>query len=126
MQRDVERKLWQIGKEPGRYDLKIWRQIIDELVDDFQVFIGQKFDREPEISLDLENPRSPSFCLWLWSQEKERSLFSPIYLAVMGGEIVGEEKNGKIWDIFAVSLTLFLFDITTQQCLCLITGESIV
>ncbi|MFB2976866.1 hypothetical protein [Microseira sp. BLCC-F43] len=40
---------------------------------------------------------------------------------MIGGQMVGTE-SGK--DVFHVSLTLFLFDVTSKKRLCLKTGES--
>ncbi len=39
MQKYLEEKLWQIGKNNETLSREIWHQIIDALLDDFQNFI---------------------------------------------------------------------------------------
>lgn len=96
------------------------------MINDFKKLIGDNFGQESEISLNIERPHSPSFCVWLWSKNQENHFISTAWLAVMGGEVVGYEQEGKIQDDFDVSVTRFLFDETTKKRLRLNTGESII
>ena len=117
----LEQKLWNAGKNIEAYPQEIWQEIIDAILDHFQIFLGQNFYRDPEISLDIKYPNSPSFCRWLWTGETENAPFNTAWSAVIGGDMVGTESGE---DIFQVSLTLFLFDVTSKKRLCLQTGES--
>lgn len=58
----------------------------------------------------------------MWTKKVEKSFFSTAWSAVIGGGMVGSENEN---DIFSVSLTLFLFDITSKRRLYLNTGESV-
>jgi hypothetical protein len=60
----------------------------------------------------------------MWTREESHKPLSHAWSAVMSGEMIGFEKEGKIEDIFLVSITLFLFDAATRKRLCLKTGES--
>jgi hypothetical protein len=118
---DLEQKLWNavLGSDP--YSKDTWYEIIDALLDDFRKFIGQDFERDPEISLNITRRNSPSICQWMWSKKESNFPTSTIWSAVIGGNIVGTE-NGE--NVFGVSITLFLFDANNKKRLCLITGES--
>ncbi|MEG4840188.1 hypothetical protein [Microcoleus sp. B9-D4] len=119
----LEQKLWNAGKNLEAYTQETWQEIIDAILDDFQKFMGQEFHRAPEINLHIKYSHSPSFNRWIWSEEQENvPLYHTAWSAVIGGEMVGTE-NGE--DIFHVSLTLFLFDMTSKKRLCLKTGESL-
>ncbi len=45
--------------------------------------------------------------------------------AVIGGEIAGIQKEGKIKNVFCVSLTMFLFNANEKKRFSLKTGESL-
>lgn len=119
MKSELEKKLWKAGQEKEPYPQEIWYQIIDALLEDFQKFIGQNFQREQEIYLDIN---SPVFGHWMWAKEVKKPFFATTWAAVIGGGMVGNEKGN---DIFSISLTLFLFDVTSKKRLCLNTGESV-
>lgn len=117
----LEQKLWNVGKNSEVYTQESWKEIIDAILDDFQIFLGQNFHRTPEINLELKYPHSPSFNRWIWTGEREDTPLHTAWSAVICGDMVGTE-NGE--NIFHVSLTLFLFDMTSKKRLCLQTGES--
>lgn len=119
MKPSIEAKLWNAGQSKEPYHKEIWYEIIDALLEDFQKLIKQDFEREPEINLDIN---SPFFGQWLKMKILEKSILSTAWSAVIGGNMVGSEKGN---DVFYVSLTLFMFDVTSQKRLCLSTGESI-
>ena len=125
MNTDLEQKLWNAGQGEEPYSKETWYEIIDILLDDFQKFIGEDFQRDHEISLSIENPHSPSFCRWMWTEKRKESPLSTAWTAVIGGGMVGTEAGGNVEDIFSASLTLFLFDATSEKRLCLNTGESL-
>ncbi|HEY9853221.1 MAG TPA: hypothetical protein V6D28_27360 [Leptolyngbyaceae cyanobacterium] len=125
MNTDLEQKLWSAGQGEEPYTKETWYEIIDILLDDFQKFIGENFQREPEIYLSIEYPHSPLFSQWIWSEEKKISPLSTVWSAVIGGDMVGTEAGGNVKNIFYVSLTLFLFDATSKKRLSLKTGESV-
>jgi hypothetical protein len=58
----------------------------------------------------------------MWTQERDNFPLSTVWLAVIGGGMIGN-KSGR--DIFHASLTLFLFDAINKKRLCLKTGESV-
>lgn len=118
MKPSIETKLWNAGQSKESYSREIWHEIIDGVVEDFKIFIKQDFQRQPEINLDIN---SPFFGQWLRSNKLENSILSTAWSAVIGGNMVGS-RNGN--DIFFVSLTLFVFDVTSKKRLCLSTGES--
>ena len=97
----------------------------DSLLDDFEVFIGEPFERDADLGLNVEYPQSPSFATWLWSHGDPRSAISIVWPAVMGGQMIDYERDGKTSTVFEVGLTMFLFDANTKKRLCLSTGESI-
>ncbi|OUL21507.1 hypothetical protein [Nostoc sp. 106C] len=121
MNSELERKLWDAGKEEKAYNRETWYEIIDALLDDFQKFVGHNFHRDDEIQLNIENPHCPSFGRWIWTDERGNSPISVTWSALIGGDIVGTEESG---DTFHVSLILFLFDTTGVNRLRLKTGES--
>lgn len=123
MNSELEQKLWNVGQGEVRYSPEVWNEIIQALLDDFQEFINQDFQRDPEYSLHLEIPDSPSFTIWIWSETKQNPFISRVWLAVMGAEIVADRIKGKV---FSVGLTLFLFDAITKKRLHLKTGESFI
>ncbi|MBD2299835.1 hypothetical protein H6G80_31615 [Nostoc sp. FACHB-87] len=123
MKLNIEQKLWNLGKENESYTKEDFYEIIDALLDDFQEFMGHNFKRDTEIYLDTKKLHSPSFCRWMWTMETEKSPLSTVWLAVIGGDMVGTE-NGD--NVFHVSLTLFLFDAISKKRLCLTTGESVI
>ncbi|HAJ63148.1 MAG TPA: hypothetical protein DCP31_31195, partial [Cyanobacteria bacterium UBA8543] len=77
MNADLEQKLWNAGQREEPYTKETWYTIIDDLLGDFQKFIGQEFQRETEIYLQIENPRSPSFSQWIWTVQAENTPVSP-------------------------------------------------
>ncbi len=119
MNSELEKKLWNAGQSKEKYSLEVWHQIIDELLKDFQTFIGESSQRAPEINLDISEP---FFGQWIWSEKRQKSIFSTKWAAVIGAGMAGNTDGD---DVFSVSLTLFLFDINSKKRLCLNTGESI-
>jgi hypothetical protein len=118
----LEQLLWNAGQGNESYTKETWHKIIDALLGDFTLLIGQDFQCDPETNLDITRPHSPSFGRWMWSSERENFPLSTVWLAVVGGDMVGTESGGNV---FHVSLTLFLFDATNKKRLCLKTGESV-
>jgi hypothetical protein len=123
MNNEIEKKLWNAGQEKNIYTQEIWHEIIDALLEDFHKLIGQDFQRDQKLNLNINNSCDPSFGQWIWAKKLENCVLSRAWSAVIGGNMVGTE-NGN--DIFSVSLTLFLFDATTKRRLCLDTGESVI
>lgn len=121
MNTDFEQKIWRAGIEKYSYSEKEWKELVKALLDDFQQFIGQSFERTLEAEINLSNPRSPSVGQWIWTQEEKPSPLSIVWTGVIGGDMVGTE-NGE--DFFQVSLTLFLFEATNKKRIRLTTGES--
>lgn len=119
MNPEIEKKLWSVAQEKTSYTEEIWNQIVDSLLEDFQTFTGQKFHCQ-ELSL---YPNYPSFNQWIWGKYIKGKFIPTAWSAVIGGSII-ENENGN--DNFFVSLTLFLFDVSSKQRLCLNTGESFV
>ncbi|MBD2021712.1 hypothetical protein H6F43_16145 [Leptolyngbya sp. FACHB-36] len=122
MNTDFEQKIWRAGIEKYSYSEKEWKELIKALLDDFQQFIDQSFERTLEAEIDVLNPQSPSFSQWIWTQEEKPSPLSIVWTGVIGGQMVGTE-NGE--DFFQVSLTLFLFEAADKKRICLTTGESV-
>ncbi len=133
----LEQKLWLAGQTPQADEQEIWSNIVESLLNDLKNFIGQSFDQDEEINLDLKDSLSPSFGIWIWRNEEEisnsntvliednyeqKQLISTAWIGVMAGDMVGNIEGG---DIFSVSLTLFLFDPISKERVCLETGESI-
>ncbi|QYO67758.1 hypothetical protein [Leptolyngbya sp. 7M] len=126
MNSDLEQKLWSIGEQENAYSQENWQTIINELLNDFQTFIGEEFERETEPYLSIKNTKSPSFSQWIWSRSEKQLYLAPNWSAVMGGGMVGSlQENNMVKDIFQVSLTLFLFDPKSGKRLHLSTGESL-
>jgi hypothetical protein len=120
MNSDIEIKLWNAGQPEKPYTQEAWHEIIDALLNDFQEFVGQIFQRDPDISLSIENPYNPSFSRWIWSEQKGISPLSVTWSALIGGDMVANEEG---IDTFHVSLILFLFDADGDSRLRLKTGE---
>lgn len=119
MNSELEKKLWNAGQSNEKCSLEAWYQIIDELLEDFKTFMGESFQRAPEINLDINEP---FFGQWIWSEKRKTSILSTKWAAVIGAGVAGSTDGD---DVFAVSLTFFLFDINSKKRLCLNTGESI-
>ncbi|AFZ38006.1 hypothetical protein Sta7437_4545 (plasmid) [Stanieria cyanosphaera PCC 7437] len=145
MDYDLEQKLWNAGQTDQIYKKEIWLKIVYSLLSDFQKFIGQSFEKDEEINMDINNPFSPSFGIWIWkdgenlyegksniidssieTNNKKFLLPSITWSGVMGGDMIGSKENDKTQEIFSVSLTLFLFDSINKERIRLDTGESII
>ena len=139
MNYDLEQKLWIAGQTDQIYEQKTWSNIVDSLLEDFKYFIGQNFERDTEISLNIKNPSSPSFVIWIWNSEEKISnpnsnfvkdshqkkyLVSKVWSGVMGAGMAGSIESGQLEDLFSVSLTVFIFDPISEKRVYLDTGES--
>ena len=123
MNSDMLQQLWNAGQEEIQYPQEVWSEIIKALIEDFLKYIGRNLHHHSDIHINNEEPHSPSFNVWLWGEESEKTLVSATWIAVMGGQMVATEKRGK--SIFYTSLTLFMFDTNSKKRLSLTTGESI-
>ena len=76
-----------------------WEATINQLTKEFELFLGERFcvDDRPTINLV-----DPSFSIWLWSIQPEKSFFSHSWSAVMGGGLIAEDR-------FVVTIDAFLF-----------------
>lgn len=141
---ELEQKLWNAGQTDLIYRRETWQKIIDSLLSDFQKFIGQSFEKDKEADIDINNPFSPSFGIWIWkddesSCEEESNIIdssietdkirfplsSRIWSGAMSGDMIGNVVGSLTQEVFSVSLTLFLFDPISKERIHVDTGESI-
>jgi hypothetical protein len=130
MHRELEQKLEQAGRTGKAYPKEQWIEIIHALLEEFQETLNLSFQSETEFSIDIDRVNSPSFCVWLWTQDEDAgNPLSTLWLAVCGGQMAGQiigPSEEDIAEVFSVSLTMFAFDKVSKKRLSLKTGESII
>ena len=147
MNNELELKFWDAGQEGKNYSKVIWLKIIDALVNDFKKFIGHDFEQHSDIFLEIDQPCSPAFSIWMYSLgfeqeisklttkwltkigadigiENEVSHYPIKWSAVMGGEMVATEKNPN--GVFSVNVNMFVFRLNEEKRIHLKNNESII
>lgn len=81
----LENLLWEAGQTDKAYTKEEWNQIINALLEDFRLFIKRDFQIDSNTYFDISNSASPSFSVWIWSEEEAPHTQSNIWSAVMGG-----------------------------------------
>ena len=122
MNHELEEKLWNVGKSHQKYSEQEWNNIIDDVLKDFKSFLRQDFQLDPEFVNFITDPKNPSFSRWIWAGEKEL----PFYVgwsALIFGELIFNEKGEEN---FNLGISMFLFDGSSSNRLCLETGESFI
>jgi hypothetical protein len=117
---EIEKKLWDIGRNNAVYPRETWCEIIDELLQDLNKFTGDKFEQKDSVNIDINEP---SFSQWIIGKEFGKSFFSIAWSGVISGGIVVQNDDT---DAFIVSATFFLFNVSSKKRLCLSNGESII
>lgn len=145
MHSELETKLWKAGQEEQEYSKKIWLKIIDALLDDFQEFIGYKFERNTDICLSLEQPHFPEFSIWIDSYKQENCSLTTKWLTKIGADIGIKNENLHFpieWsavmsghmipskdysmEVFEVVLYMFIYRPNEKKRLHLKNNESII
>jgi hypothetical protein len=117
---EIDEKLWNIDMSNRIYSRETWCEIINELLQDLCEFTGDQFKRKPPVNIDVNEP---SFSQWIIRKELGGSFFSTAWSGVISGGIVAQNNNT---DAFVVSITFFLFDVSSKKRLYLSSGESII
>jgi hypothetical protein len=117
---EIEAKLWGVEMSNKVYSRETWCEIINELLQDLSEFIGDQFKRKIPVNIDINEP---SFSQWIIRKGSGESFFSTTWSGVISGGTVVQQNN---IDAFIVSITFFLFDVSSRRRLILSSGESII
>lgn len=99
---ELEEKLWLAGSGET-FDEATWRRVISALLDEFEVFLGEPFVRDPEVNIYVDGS---AFQNWLWSVPRESRALLVEWSAVLYGNRFGDSD----WHhAFAVGIDLFFF-----------------
>ena len=98
MESKNENLLWAAGRGT-EYSKGKWIEIIDELLDGFEDYLGMPFERDKDMLVESDCP-NPQFSRWFWGTFN--SGLELEFSAVMAGSTVSADN-------FVVSVSLFLF-----------------
>lgn len=101
MNPELEKLMWSAGKKP--ISDSTWRSIISSLLDAFEEFIGEKIERDVEVSVDSQHS---DFAVWIWSRPGSESLLSTVWSGVVAGCVMKDEMGNEA---FGVTADVFMF-----------------